>query len=318
MEPVSRARFGYAISSVVFCLAALACAGSAVAFQAAPQSGAQLSGAQLVGQGRFEEALAEFRRDIQLLPKSVAANNGAGVALDLMGRYAEAQPYFAQAIKVAVKPLDKALAQRAMAIARGFAGDCKGAEKYEADAYDFYLKTSDFYNAGEVADELGRLCIDAGDFNRSYQWYEKGHDTGLQEEKLGDDRKDLWNFRWAHARARLAVRRGKIDEARKLVVEAKAILDKGRNPDQESYFPYLAGYVEFYAGDYQAALGFLTKATSTDPFIRCLLAQTYEKLGNNDLALELYRKAAATTAHSVPAAYAQPFAKKKLESLQGH
>jgi tetratricopeptide (TPR) repeat protein len=318
MEPVSRARFGSVISSLVRSLAVLglavaACPGLAVAFQAAP-----LSGAQLIGQGRFEEALAEFRRDIQLLPKSVAANNGAGVALDLMGRYAEAQPYFTQAIKLAAKPLDKALAQRSMAIAHGFAGDCKGAEKYESDAYDFYLNTSDFYNAGEVADELGRLCIDAGDLNRSYQWYEKGHDTGLQEPKLGDDRKDLWNFRWAHARARIAVRRGKTDEARKLVTEAKAILDKGRNPDQESYFPYLAGYVEFYAGDYQAALTLLNNATATDPFIRCLLAQTYEKLGNNAQALEYYRKAAATTAHSVPAAYAQPLARKKLEALQGH
>jgi tetratricopeptide (TPR) repeat protein len=313
MEPVSRARFGYVISPVLLWLAVAACPASAAAFQPAPPSGAQL-----INQGRFEEALAEFQRDIQLLPKSVAANNGAGVALDLMGRYAEAQPYFAQAIKVAAKPLDKALAQRSMVVSHGFAGDCKGAEKYATDAYGFYLNTSDFYNAGEVADELGRLCIDAGDFNRSYDWYQKGHDTGLDEPNIKNDRKDLWDFRWTHARARIAVRRGKTDEARKLVTEARTILNKLKDPDQEQYFPYLAGYVEFYAGDYQAAVNFLTKANTADPFIRCLLAQTYEKLGNNELALEFYRKAAATTAHSVPAAYAQPFARKKLETLQGH
>ena len=263
-------------------LVSLLCAGqSAVALQAP-----HLTGPQLVNQGRLEEALAEFRSGVEAAPKSVAANNGVGVVLDLMGRYAEAQPYFTQAIKVASKPLDRALAQRAMAIAHGFAGDCKGAEKYENDAYDFYLATQDFVNAGEVADEMGRLCLDAGDLNRAYDWYQKGHDTGLQEPTLSRERQDLWEFRWAHARARIAVRRGKTDQARKLVAEARAIVDKGKIPEQEEYFPYLAGYVEFYAGDYQAALADLNRANTADPFIRCLLAQTYEKLGDRDRALE--------------------------------
>ena len=98
---------------------------------------------------------------------------------------------------------------------------------------------------------MGRLCLDAGDLNRAYDWYQKGHDTGLQEPNLSRERQDLWEFRWAHARARIAVRRGKTDQARKLVAEARAIVDKGKIPEQEEYFPYLAGYVEFYAGDYR-------------------------------------------------------------------
>jgi hypothetical protein len=34
---------------------------------------------------------------------------------------------------------------------------------------------------------------------------------------------------------------------------AKAILDKGTIPEQAQFFPYLKGYVAFYAGDYKAA-----------------------------------------------------------------
>jgi tetratricopeptide (TPR) repeat protein len=306
MEPVSGPLAGR-VSVAILVGAALTCA-----FQPA-----HLTGPQLLAQGRLDEALAEFRQDVEALPKSVAAHNGVGVVLDLMGRYGEAQVAFSQAIKVAQKPLDRALAQRAMAIAHGFAGDCRGAEKYETDAYEFYVSTQDFINGGEVADELGRLCIDAGDLNRAQEWYDKGHSTGLQEENIPPIRKDLWSFRWAHARARIAVRRGRIDEARKLVAEARTVLDRGRNPEQEEYFPYLAGYVEFYAGKYPEALTYLNKATQTDPFIRCLLGQTYEKLGDREKALEYYRKAAATTAHSVPAAYAQPFAKRKLAEFAG-
>src|SRR5207237_571434 len=118
--------------------------------------------------------------------------------------------------------------------------------------------------------------------------------------------------RLQHALARIAARRGNRIEADKHVAAAKAILDKGTNPQQAQFLPYLAGYVAFYAGDYKRALDELQKANQNDPFIQCLMGQGYEKLGNKEKAMESYRKAAATTGHNPPAAYAQPFAKKKI------
>ena len=132
-----------------------------------PVGGWQPTGAQFINAGRFDEALKVFRADLVIDPKSVAANNGAGVALDLMGRYAEARPYFLTAIKSARTPFDRALAERAMAIGFGFAGDCADAEKLEKRAFEFYRETNDFPNAGDVADEVGRLCLDAGDLDRA-------------------------------------------------------------------------------------------------------------------------------------------------------
>jgi tetratricopeptide (TPR) repeat protein len=277
-------------------------------------AGWQPTGAQLVNAGRFEEALAAFEATLQTDPKSVAANNGAGVALDLMGRYREAQPYFTAAIKASHTPLEKTLAERAMAIGYGFAGDCGNAEKLEKRAFEFYLETLDFPNAGDVADEAGRLCLDAGDFDRASEWYQRGHDQGLQEPKISPARTDLWDFRLAHAKARIAAQRGRIAEARKQAQKARAVLDRGRIPEQEEYFPYLQGYIAFYASDYAEALSALNRTSSSDPFIQCLIARTYEALGDRARAIEFYQKAAAATAHSVPAAYAQPFARKKLAS----
>ena len=199
-----------------------------------------------------------------------------------------------------------------MAIGYGFAGDCKAAEKLETAAFAAYRDADDFYNAGEVADEIGRLCLDAGDFSRAAEWYTKGNVTGLDEPNISQQRSDLWDFRLAHARARIAARRGKIDEARKYVQRATAILDKRTNVAQEEYLPYLKGYVEFYAGNYPAALQELLLATPNDPFIQCLIGQTYEAMGNSVKAMEYYRLAANNRAHSVPAAYARPFATRKL------
>jgi tetratricopeptide (TPR) repeat protein len=83
---------------------------------------------------------------------------------------------------------------------------------------------------------------------------------------------------------------------------------------QAVFFPYLTGYVAFYAGDYKTALDDLQKANQNDPFIQCLIGQTYEKLGDKEKAMDYYRKAAATTAHNPPAAFGRPFATKKLKS----
>jgi tetratricopeptide (TPR) repeat protein len=286
---------------------------ASMAFQAGQQPASIAMGPQLVHDGRLEEALEVFRRGVEASPKSVAANNGAGVALDLLGRFTEARKYFSQAIKAAPTPLEKAQAQRALAISFGFARDCRGAEKADRSAYDYFLAAPDFYSAGEVADEVGRLCLDAGDLDTAYDWYRKGRDAGLQETDIPQTRKDLWDFRWAHARARIAARRGKLEDARKYVAAAQAILRKGNSPEQQVFFPYLTGYVAFYAGDYAAALADLQNAVQTDPFIQCLIAQTYDKLGDRAKAQEYYRRAASTTAHSVPAAFARPFARAKLE-----
>jgi len=280
----------------------------------APLAGWQLTGVQLIRAGRLEQALQAFEADLAADPQSASANNGAAVALDLMGRFAEARLYFSAAIKGARAPLERALAERAMAIGHGFASDCEEAEKLEKRAFGFYLETHDYPNAGDVADELGRLCLNSGDLDRAAEWYGRGHDTGLQEPDISASRSDLWDFRLANARARIAARRGRFADARKQVGKAQAILTRGRIPDQQPYLPSLEGYVAFYARDYGAALQALSRVAAPDPFIECLLAQTYEALGDRARAAEFYRRAAATTAHSVPAAYAQPFAKRKLAS----
>ncbi|HVY93651.1 MAG TPA: tetratricopeptide repeat protein [Bryobacteraceae bacterium] len=271
-----------------------------------------LTGAQLVRLNRLPEALSAFRADLELAPKSVAANNGVGVVLDLLGRYDEARPYFAKAIKVAPSNSERVGALRAMAIAWGFAGNCRNAEKYEQEAFDLYIRTNDYPNAGDTADEMGRLCIDTGDFALSRDWYSRGHDAGLDEPNIAPARRDLWNFRWEHAQARLDIRQGKSANAARHVENAKAILAKGTIPDQAEFLPYLTGYVAFYSGNYKEALEDLKYASLADPFIQCLMAQTYEKLGDTVNARKYYEEAASTTAHSVPAAYARPFAVQKL------
>ena len=269
-------------------------------------------GQQLMREGKPEEALALYRQTLQTSADSVPANIAAGSVLDTMGKGEEARKYFAKAIDVADTPEHKAGARRAMAMSYAFEGNCAKTIEYEKQVFEFYGVAKSFFQQGEIADEAARVCLDSGDLDTASKWYQTGHETGLKEPDIKPVRQDLWNFRWEHAQARIAARRGDQVEARKHVAAAKAILDKGTIPEQAQFFPYLKGYVAFYARDYKAALEGLNQANQNDPFIQCMMGQTYEKLSDKQKALEYYRKASMATSHNPAAASAVPFAKKKL------
>jgi len=232
--------------------------------------------------------------------------------LDLDGQYSEARRLFAKALDQASTPQAKAQAQRSLAMSYAFEGDCKSAEKYEGPLYETYLAAKSYFDAGETADELARVCIDSGSLDDAFEWYQKGHDAGMNEPE--QKQKDLWSFRWEHAQARIAARRGNKAEAHKHVEAAKAILDRGTNPQQAVFYPYLVGYVAFYTGDYKTALEEFQKANQNDAFILAMTAQTYEKLGDAEHAKEYYRKVLSSNGHNPPNAFARPLARKKLKA----
>jgi len=272
------------------------------------------AGAQQARAGNFDDALAAFQKDIAANPDAPAPNCGAGIVLDLMGRSAEAKKYFEKAIQAASTPQARANAERSMALSYAFEGDCANTVKYEQMVLEYFVSVNDFYNQGEIADEAARVCIDAGKLDEAEKWYKTGHDLGLKQPDITPDRKDLWAFRLEHALGRLAARRGNEAEAAKHVGAAKAILDNDAAlaAQQAPFFPYLSGYVDYYLGNYKGALEELQKANQNDPYIQCLIGMTYEKLGDKAQAMEAYSKAARTTAHNPPAAFARPFARKKL------
>jgi tetratricopeptide (TPR) repeat protein len=245
--------------------------------------------------------------------------NRQAVELDLEGKGAEARQLFQKLIDSADTPAARANAQRAMAMSWAFESNCQKTGEYEQRVIDYWITREKdepynaFYQEGEMADEAGRVCIDSGDVEGAFRWYQKGHDFGLKEPGIPADRKALWEFRWEHAQARIAARRGNRTEAEKHVAAARAALDKMTDlrAQQEDFFPYLRGYIAFYLGDYNTALQQFEKVPF-DPFNQCMLGQIYEKLGDKAKAMEYYRRASMTNGHNPPAAYARSFTRKKI------
>ena len=287
-----------------------------------PQSETLRRATQLFREGETGDALAAVRKELEANPNSVQA----ATMLDNLGATADARKVFQRAIDNAADPAAKAQSQRAMAMSYAFDGDCRNTAKYEQMVID-YWKTQEqaqpqnaFYQEGEMANEAARVCIDSGELEIAEQWYRKGTELGLKEPEPKRNPASLWNFRLEHALGRLAARRGDKAEAAKHVAAARKILDGDSTmaAQQERFYPYLSGYVALYTGNFKSAETELIKAAQAngnDPFMMCLLGMAYERLGEKDKAAEQYKKVSSSlslNAHNPPAAFARPFARKKL------
>ena len=246
--------------------------------------------------------------------------------LDIDAKHAEARAIFQKLIDNAPDPSAKAVAQRRMAMSHGFEGHCTETVRYE-DMVIGYWRTREkeepqnaFYQEGEMANEAARICIDAGDLTTAERMYRRGSELGLEEPEPKTHPKSLWDYRLAHALARIAARKGDKAEARKHVAEARRILDGDPTmaANQERFFPYLTGYVALYTNDLATAQADLTSAlsmqgNSTDPFMTALMGMVHEKMGHASVAKEWYQKAYdLATQHTPPSAFARPFTRKKL------
>jgi Flp pilus assembly protein TadD len=269
---------------------------------------------QQLRDGHLDQAIATARKAMASFPKSSGAHVQMGVLLDLSGQYAEARQHFKTAIDTSSSPQDSSRALRSMAMSYAFEGDCKNAATYESQVYDRNVTSGDFTGAGEIANELARVCLESGDSDAAEAWYRKGYEAALKAPDLKEPQRDLWNFRWEHAQARIAARRGNQAAAATHIAAAKALIDKGSIPEQSPFLPYLTGYVAFYGGNYVQAVSDLGKANQNDPFILCLTAQALEKSGDAARAKELYQRVLTITSHNPTNAYARPIAKKKVAS----
>jgi len=275
-------------------------------------------GQKLAGDGHLDDAMALYQRALQLDPDLYEAQLYMGVALDLQANYDEARRYLAQAIQLA-NAQQTVQALRVMAVSYAFQHNTDKASEYERRAFDLQYNWKQYADAAGTADELARIYLESDNPDNAFQWYQTGHLVGLKNPNLTPAEKDLWEFRWEAALARISVRRAQGDKALQHLAAAKAILDKNDNPDQTRFYPYLLGYVAFYSSDYKTAIAELQKANQQfeqrDPFVLCLLAQAYEKSGDKAQAIEYYKKVLTINLHNPSNAFARPLAKEKLAAL---
>lgn len=268
-------------------------------------------GEKLGTEGKAEEALVLFQRAAELDPNNYQAQLYIGVTFDLQGKYEEARRHLAKAIGLAsIQETVQAL--RVMAVSYAFERNLAKVAEYEQRAFDLQDTWKQYADAAGTADELARIYLENGDYDKALQWYQTGNTTAMKIPNLTPTQKDLWQFRLEAAQTRIAARRGQKEAAQQHLAACKALIDKANNPDQAPFYPYLAGYVALYSGDYAAAIKNLQLSYQNDPFILSLLAEAYDKLGDKAHARDYYEKIMKISTHNPSNAFARPIARQYL------
>lgn len=297
---------------LVLCFAALLSV--AIRAQAPAPEDLVKQGRALVSQGKLDEAILQYRQAIRLSPQSFDARLALGIALDLQGQYAEARTHLTEAIRRAPAGA-RNQALTAMAISFAFESRAADALKYFEPVYTQQLADQDLGGAAATANAIGRLYLESGDNANARRWYDNGGQCGKKISGLAAADQDLWELRWLHAQARIAIRDGKPDDARKYVAQFEQVMQRrGKLADDNEIYRYLLGYVSYYGKDYDRAIAELAKANLSDPFMSNLLGMAYEAKGDISNARQYYRRTLELNAHSLPNAFARPHARAKLQA----
>lgn len=249
--------------------------------------------------------------------------------LDSEGETKQAREILQRLVDSAPDPAAKADAQRAMAVSYAFDGDCTNMARVQDQVIAYWATREQadpqnaFNRGGEMANEIARVCIDAGDLDMAERYYRRGTELAQREPEPRTHARSLWNYRLAHALGRVAARRGQKAEAHKQIDEARRLLaaDTAMAAQQGRYLPYLIGYVALYTNDLATAEAELTKALAIDgnqrdAFMPLLLASVYEKQGHKDKAKAFYQKAYdLASSHNPASSHVRPTARKKLKTM---
>src|SRR2546426_3865042 len=148
---------------------------------------------QLNSEGKQDEALAGYRKALEISPNDIDAHLGMGSVLDLKGDYAEARRHLAKAIEVASAVDAKERTWRTMALSYVFECNMGEAGRLEQQVFDARMARQDFLSAADVANETARPFLECGGRRTAEKGVGNGHQTATRQTGMRRDHKKPWH-----------------------------------------------------------------------------------------------------------------------------
>ena len=266
---------------------------------------------KLLAAGDVKGAITSLDRLVGASPRSFDARLALGRALDLDGRHADARRHLEEAVKLASDD-GRTEALTTLGVSYAFEAKADEAARYYQRAFDADVQRNDRAAAAGRANALGRIYLESGNLKKAEQWYTTGFETSRQIPELPASQAALWEMRRHNALGRIEARRGNRAAADNHAAAVRALLDTPGLNNQRIFYPYLLGYLAFFAKQYRQAIDELLRGDQADPFVLGLIAQSYQKLGDRARAGEYFRKVLALPVHNINSAFSRPQARAFL------
>jgi tetratricopeptide (TPR) repeat protein len=300
--------------------------------------------------GNFQSAEKAFQNYIKLVPNNPNPYDSYGELLLKTGKYDESIVQYKKALE---KDPSFSTANAGIGNNYVFKGDYTSARKHYQDYYDnspvvsgkldaLFLKAVSYVYEGKSEDALtsfdeyralaeqeklipnavrsyafqGFTLTESGKPAEATKYFEKA-DNLIRESTLPESTKEnlttnsmLWKFYYLTAN-------NELDKAMAQAENCKAKVESRKNPGEQMFFNSLLGFYEIKKGDYDKALGYLSKGDTQDPWNWYYTAMAYNKKGDKPNSIRLYDKITNWNVSSLNHAFIRQHAIEENNKLAG-
>ena len=248
-------------------------------------------GELLLKMGRFDDAIAQYRKALAIDANFLASHQGVATALMYQGKGAEAEAEFKTIATKARNDGEKRLSlfgQTVLAVDRGQTDKALGLVDQQ---YALGEATKDVPAMAGDLQLRGNILLDAGKVAEAKAQYEgalKMTDESSLSQEIKDNTGQFHHFNLA----RIATASNDLATAKTEAEEFRKGAEASGNPAQVRQAHEIAGIIALAAKDYDGALAELAQANQQNPQNHYRMCQAYQAKGDAAKAKELCAKAA--------------------------
>jgi tetratricopeptide (TPR) repeat protein len=281
--------------------------------------------------GRYDEAIATYRKALTINPDYLPARWGLGLVFDLMGQYTDARREYLSGLEGRTESYEGA--RFFWSLATSYVFDRRFDDAHAALQRWVALVVKQRGNDPNDALAFFELAMAEDAFDEGERLLEQHYGPIEKPSAMAPssswDHAVMAQLKWMRYNAQRAIvsaRRGRAADARRLMAEAEAQAKKiddvvesatGRasslNPHRELMLP--EGEVAFWLGDIARAIRLLSTEGVKSPRHNLLLGQAYEREHNLAEARAAYTRVGESTNLSIELAWARPIAQERLAAI---
>lgn len=241
--------------------------------------------------GRFKEAIAHYKKALELDPTFSYSQRKIGINLCFLGKCEEGREVLEEAMDNETNPSGKVYTMERIIHSYLYEQDYLNA----LDAID---KTIEMATSNGILEEVARYKLAKCAVYSELKDYENAKkcitdcQKVIQEKSLAPYFKDYYASERLFWEAWVAAKQNKFDEALDKAAEYRAALEKMDDSGRLKYHIALLGHIAMTQGETRSAYELFKNASIDDPFFHYLTASAKDKSGDKEEAAKYFRKAA--------------------------
>ncbi|MFN7942252.1 MAG: tetratricopeptide repeat protein [Thermoanaerobaculia bacterium] len=237
--------------------------------------------------GRFDEAIAMYRKALAVRSDFFNSVFGIATCLDLQGKGAAARQEIDGMLAKAEDDGQRRAGMFAKTVSYAFEGNFAAAQGEMGKQLALAEKIHDALGMAGDLTAMGDIAIAAGDAAAAEKYYQRAIDGVLAAPNVADANKENQRRFAIYNRAKVALGKGDLAAARQESAALAAAVGAAGNPFQRRLVHEVAGRVALAEKQWDAAISELGAANLLDPYNRYRLSQAYAGKGEAGKAKEL-------------------------------